>query len=93
MIEDLKSSLKAHLKVAINHKEQYNNNLLHAIDNGDKILANLYRREVSFYEGREQLIKTLLKEIKVLEQKEQEEFELALSEAPYVYERPIPVQI
>ncbi len=92
MIEDLKSSLKAHLKVAINHKEQYNNNL-HAIDNGDKVLANLYRREVSFYEGREQLINTLLKEIKVLEQKEQEEFELALSEAPYVYERPIPVQI
>lgn len=93
MVEDIKRSLKAHLKVAINHKEQYNNNLLHAIDNGDKILSNLYRREVSFYEGREQLINTLLEEIKILEQKEQEEFEIALSEAPYVYERPIPVQI
>lgn len=93
MITDLKKSLKAHLKVSINHKEQYNNNLLHAIDNGDKTLANLYRREVSFYEGREQLINTLLKEIKVLEQKEQEEFELALSEAPYPNSRPIEVQI
>lgn len=93
MITDLKKSLKAHLKVSINHKEEYNKNILDAIDNGDKILANLYRREVSFYEGREQLINTLLEEIKLLEQKEQDEFELALSEAPYNYERPIPVQI
>lgn len=93
MIEDLKRSLKSHLKVATNHKEEYNKNILYAIDNGDKILSNLYKREVSFYEGREQLINTLLEEISILEQREQDEFELALSEAPYVYEIPIEVQI
>ena len=93
MIEGLKKSLIAHLNVTARQKEFYDNNLLNAMDNEDKVLANLYRQEIRFYEGRKDIIDIILEEIKKLEQKEQEEFELALSEAPFGYERPIEVQI
>ena len=93
MIQKFKEGLLAELKVYNNQIDFYKNKINDFKKDEDIKALKISVSRLEEYLLKRELTKSNISEIEKLEKIEQEEFELALSEAPYVYERPIPVQI
>ena len=93
MIQKFKEGLLAELKVCNNQIDFYKNKINDFKKDEDIKALKISVSRLEEYLLKRELTKSNISEIEKLEKIEQEEFELALSEAPYIYERPIPVQI
>ncbi len=93
MIQKFKEGLLAELKVYNNQIDFYKNKINDLTKDEDIKVLKISVSRLEEYLLKRELTKSNISEIEKLEKIEQEEFELALSEAPYIYERPIPVQI
>lgn len=93
MIQKFKEGLLAELKVYNNQIDFYKNKINDFKKDEDIKALKISVSRLEEYLLKRELTKSNISKIEKLEKIEQEEFELALSEAPYVYERPIPVQI
>ncbi len=93
MIQKFKEGLLAELKVYNNQIDFYKNKINDFKKDEDIKALKISVSRLEEYLLKRELTKSNISEIEKLEKIEQEEFELALSEAPYIYERPIPVQI
>lgn len=93
MIQKFKEDLLAELKVYNNQIDFYKNKINDFKKDEDIKALKISVSRLEEYLLKRELTKSNISEIEKLEKIEQEEFELALNESPYVYERLIPVQI